>query len=107
VGKLGKILGPRGLMPSPKAGTVTKDIKKAIKELKAGKIEFKVDKNSLINVIAGKLSFKKENLIENIKSIISAINRAKPPGAKGIYIKFLSVSSTMGPGLKIDLGTVL
>jgi large subunit ribosomal protein L1 len=107
VGKLGKILGPRGLMPSPKSGTVTKDIAKAIKELKAGKIEFKVDKNSLINVVAGKLSFKKEDLIENIKSIISAINRAKPPGAKGIYMKFLSVSSTMGPGLKIDLGTVI
>lgn len=103
VGKLGKILGPRGLMPTPKAGTVTEDVVKAIKELKAGKIEFKLDKNNLINSIVGKLSFKAADLIENIQALINAILKAKPAGAKGIYIKSMALSSTMGPGLKLNL----
>lgn len=106
VGKLGKVLGPRGLMPSPKAGTVTQDVAKAVEELKAGKIEFKLDKTALINNIVGKLSFKAEDIVENIKSLIQAIKRAKPAGAKGIYILSFNVSSTMGPGLKIDLQSI-
>ena len=107
VGKLGKVLGPRGLMPTPKAGTVTNDPSKAIKELKAGKIEFKIDKNGLINNMVGKLSFKAEELIENIKMLVLAINRAKPSGAKGVYIKSLAISSTMGPGFKIDIQSLV
>lgn len=106
VGKLGKVLGPRGLMPSPKAGTVTQDVAKAVEEVKAGKIEFKLDKTSLINNIVGKLSFKAEDLVENIKALLQAIKRAKPAGAKGIYIHSFNVSSTMGPGLKIDLQSI-
>ena len=106
VGKLGKVLGPRGLMPSPKAGTVTQDVAKAIEELKAGKVEFKLDKTALINNIVGKLSFKAEDIVENIKALIQAIKRAKPAGAKGIYILSFNVSSTMGPGLKIDLQSI-
>lgn len=103
VGKLGKILGPRGLMPTPKAGTVTTDIAKAVTEIKAGKIEFKVDKSSLINAAVGKLSFNPSQIIENILEYLKAIVRAKPASAKGVYIKSLFVSSTMGPGLKINL----
>ena len=106
VGKLGKILGPRGLMPSPKAGTVTQDVAKAVEEVKAGKIEFKLDKSALINNIVGKLSFKAEDIVENIKALIQAINRAKPPGSKGIYIKSFTLASTMGPGMKIDLQSI-
>lgn len=107
VGKLGKVLGPRGLMPTPKAGTVTADVTKAVKELKTGRIEFKIDKNGLINNIIGRLSFKTEDLIENIKAFITAVNRAKPAGAKGVYIKSFAVSSSMGPGFKIDLQSIL
>lgn len=103
VGKLGKVLGPRGLMPSPKSGTVTMDVAKAIEELKAGKIEFKLDKSALFNNIVGKLSFRAEDLVENINALVQAIKKAKPAGAKGIYIKSCSLSSTMGPGMKIDL----
>ena len=103
VGKLGKILGPRGLMPTPKAGTVTTDVAKAVKELKAGKVEFKVDKSSVINNMIGKLSFKLEALLENIDAIVSAIQRAKPSSSKGVYVKSMHVSSTMGPGIKIDV----
>jgi large subunit ribosomal protein L1 len=106
VGKLGKVLGPRGLMPSPKAGTVTQDVAKAIEELKAGKIEFKLDKSSLINNIVGKISFKAQDVVENLQAFIQAIKRAKPAGAKGIYIQSLHISSTMGPGLKIDLQSI-
>lgn len=107
VGKLGKVLGPRGLMPTPKAGTVTTDVAKAVQELKAGKVEFKVDKSSVINNMVGKLSFKLEALLENIDAIVSAIQRAKPASAKGVYVKSMFVSSTMGPGLKIDLAKVV
>lgn len=103
VGKLGKFLGPRGLMPSPKAGTVTNNVVQAVKELKAGKIEFKVDKSGVINAILGKKSFSTKNLIENTDSLLKAIQRLKPASAKGIYMKSLFLSSTMGPGLKVQI----
>ena len=100
--KLGKILGPRGLMPSPRAGTVTTDVGRAVKEAKAGKVEFKMNKLGGIQVSVGKLSFEENAIVENAKSVIDAINRAKPQTAKGHYIKSVYVSSTMGPGLKLD-----
>jgi len=100
--KLGKILGPRGLMPSPRAGTVTKHVGKAVKEAKAGKVEFKMNKLAGVNVSVGKISFPEKSLIENAKTVIDAVNRAKPQAAKGTYIKNICVSSTMGPGLKLD-----
>lgn len=103
VGKLGKVLGPRGLMPTPKAGTVTNDVAKAVDELKAGKIEFKVDKHAGIHTAVGKLSFTADKLVENVKALLHAIMRAKPAAAKGQYIRTLALSSTMGPGLMIDL----
>ena len=106
VGKLGKILGPRGLMPSPKVGTVTDQLQKAIKEAKAGKLDFKVDRTGVVNVGIGKISFPVEHLIENINTFIDALYRAKPASARGQYIKKMAVSTTMGPGLKIDLGEV-
>jgi large subunit ribosomal protein L1 len=104
VGKLGKVLGPRGLMPTPKAGTVTTDLTKAIQELKGGKIEFKIDRNGVINNAVGKLSFAAERLGENIRAFLHAVARAKPASAKGHFLRSLVLSSTMGPGLKIDLG---
>lgn len=103
VGKLGKVLGPRGLMPTPKAGTVTADVAKAIQEVKAGKIEYKSDKTGVINSLVGKLSFDKEKLIGNIHALLSAISKSKPATAKGQFLKTMALSSTMGPGLKIDL----
>lgn len=103
VGKLGKVLGPRGLMPTPKAGTVTTDIAKALKELKAGKIEFKLDRNGVVNTMVGKLSFAADKLTENLLAFLQAVQRAKPASAKGHYMKSAVLSSTMGPGLKIDL----
>lgn len=106
VGKLGKVLGPRGLMPTPKAGTVTADVAKAVAEVKAGKIEFKSDKSAVINNMVGKLSFQKEMLLENIKTFLSAVGKSRPATAKGQFVKSISISSTMGPGLKIDLHTV-
>jgi large subunit ribosomal protein L1 len=102
VGKLGKVLGPRGLMPTPKAGTVTTDVATAVQEIKKGKIEFKLDKHGVFNNGVGKLSFSKEALLENMRALLSAIVRAKPASAKGQYIVSIAVSSTMGPGLKID-----
>lgn len=102
VGKLGKILGPRGLMPTPKAGTVTNDIASAIAEIKAGKIEFKLARHGVINNGIGKLSFAKDKLIENFKALLQAIMRAKPSSAKGHYLKSIIISSTMGPGIKVD-----
>lgn len=102
VGKLGKILGPRNLMPSPKAGTVTNDIGEAVSRVKAGQIEFKMDKTSVVNCPVGKLSFNEEDLQVNVEALMSAILRARPSTAKGQYIRGLYVSSTMGPGLKLD-----
>lgn len=102
VGKLGKVLGPRGLMPTPKTGTVTTDVTKAVQELKAGKIEFKLDRHGVINVAVGKLSFAADLLVENIRAFLVAVQRAKPATAKGHYLKLMHLSSTMGPGLKID-----
>lgn len=106
VGKLGKILGPRGLMPTPKAGTVTTDVSRAVKDIKKGKIEFKVDKNGVINNFVAKVSFSKEQIVENIEALLQAVNRVKPTTSKGQYLRSLYISSTMGPGLKIDLNSV-
>ena len=102
IGKLGKVLGPRKLMPSPKAGTVTNDIKKAVNEIKTGKVEFRVDKFGIIHVSVGKLSFDSDKLVENTKVCMDAILKAKPVSVKGTYFKKLTISSTMSPGLKID-----
>lgn len=106
VGKLGKILGPRGLMPSPKAGTVTTEVGKAVSELKAGKIEFKNDKSGNIHNLVGKLSFEKEKLVENLEAFLAAVAKSKPSATKGNLFLSLFISSTMGPGLKIDLSSV-
>ena len=102
VGRLGKILGPRGLMPNPKAGTVTTDIAKAIKEAKAGKIEYRLDKTNIIHCVIGKASFGAEKLLENFETLMGAIVKAKPEASKGQYIKSCVVSSTMGPGIKLN-----
>ena len=102
VGKLGKILGPRGLMPNPKTGTVTMDIAKAVTEVKAGKIEFRVEKNGIIHNSIGKVSFSKGKIIENARVFLEAILKAKPQAAKGTYMKKVTLTSTMGPGIKLD-----
>ncbi|MGF7431861.1 50S ribosomal protein L1 [Thermoanaerobacterium thermosaccharolyticum] len=107
VGRLGKVLGPKGLMPNPKAGTVTFDIEKAVKDVKAGKIEYRVDKNSIIHVPIGKVSFGQEKLVENLKTIMDAIIRSKPAAAKGQYLKSVVLSSTMGPGIKVNPQRIL
>ncbi len=106
LGKLGKVLGPRGLMPTPKAGTVTTDVAKAVQEVKAGKIEYKVDKTGNINNAVGKVSFKKEALVDNLNTYLSAVARSKPSSSKGVFLRSLYLSTTMGPGLKIDLQSV-
>jgi large subunit ribosomal protein L1 len=103
VGKLGKILGPRGLMPNPKLGTVTFDIAKAVKEIKAGKVEYKAEKAGIVHVSIGKVSFDSKKLRENAKAIIDSIVKAKPATSKGKYLKKLSISSTMGPGISVDI----
>ena len=102
VSKLGKILGPRGLMPNPKVGTVTFDVGKAVKEIKAGKVEFKVEKAGIVHVPVGKASFGFDRLFENVKALLEVILRVKPPTSKGIYLRSITLSSTMGPGVKID-----
>ena len=102
VGRLGKVLGPRGLMPNPKTGTVTNDVTAAIKEIKAGKIEFRTDKTALVHVPVGKLSFPVDKLVENAQTVINSVLRAKPSAAKGKYIKGITLSSTMGPGISLD-----
>lgn len=102
VGRLGKVLGPRGLMPNPKAGTVTTDIAKAVKEAKAGKIEYRLDKTNIIHCPIGKASFGKEKLLENFDALLGAIVKAKPAAAKGQYIKSCVVSTTMGPGIRLN-----
>ena len=101
VGRIGKILGPKGLMPNPKSGTVTMDVTKAVKEIKAGKVEYRLDKTNIIHVAFGKKSFGAEKLVENYNTLFEAIVKAKPAAAKGQYIRSISVSSTMGPGVKI------
>ena len=106
VGKLGKVLGPRGLMPNPKTGTVTMDVARAVKEVKAGKVEFRVDKTGIIHCPLGKVSFDAEKLAENAHALISSIIKAKPATAKGRYVHSIVVSSTMGPGIPIDLASV-
>ena len=107
VGRLGKILGRRGLMPNPKSGTITFDIERAIKEVKAGRVEFKVDKGGLIHVPIGKASFEPEALLDNLAALVDAVNRARPSGAKGQYLRSLTIASTMGPGIRVDLPAVL
>jgi large subunit ribosomal protein L1 len=102
VGKLGKVLGPRGLMPNPKTGTVTVDIAKAVREIKAGKVEFRVDKTGIIHAPLGKVSFPSQNLIENAHALVDSVVKAKPSAAKGKYLKRVTMSSTMGPGIDID-----
>jgi large subunit ribosomal protein L1 len=106
VGRIGKILGPRGLMPNPKTGTVTPDIGKAVKEIKAGKLEFRVDKAGIVHVPVGKASFNSEQLIDNARAVLTSILRAKPASAKGNYLRGVTISTTMGPGVKIDLSQV-
>jgi len=103
VGALGRVLGPRGLMPNPKAGTVTMDVAKAVKEVKAGKIDFKVDKYGIIHIGIGRVSFTKEQIAENAKEILTIINKLKPSAAKGTYIHSITLSSTMTPAIKLDL----
>jgi large subunit ribosomal protein L1 len=102
VGKLGKVLGPRGLMPNPKTGTVTTDIARAVKEIKAGKVEFRVDKTGIIHAPLGKMSFQANALVENAHALVDSIVKAKPAAAKGKYLRSVTVSSTMGPGVRID-----
>ena len=102
VGRLGKVLGPRGLMPNPKAGTVTLDVAKAVKEIKAGKIEFRVDKTGNVHAPIGKVSFSAPQLADNVQAFMETIVRAKPAAAKGTYIRSATISSTMGPGVKLD-----
>lgn len=102
VGRLGKVLGPRGLMPNPKTGTVTNDVAAAIREIKAGKVEFRTDKTALVHVPVGKISFPPEKLIDNAMTVITSVVRAKPSAAKGKYIKGITLSSTMGPGIALD-----
>ena len=106
VGKLGKILGPRGLMPNPKTGTVSFDVAQAVREIKAGKVEFRVDKTSIIHVAVGKLSFADDKLADNARTLIQAVLKAKPSSAKGKYVRSIYVSSTMGPGVAIDPAAV-
>jgi large subunit ribosomal protein L1 len=106
VGRLGKVLGPRGLMPNPKTGTVTLDVEKAVREVKAGKVEFRVDKTGIIHCAVGKASFDAGKLEENAQALIQTVIKAKPATAKGRYVKSIVISSTMGPGIHIDLGSV-
>jgi large subunit ribosomal protein L1 len=107
VGKLGKILGRRGLMPNPKAGTITFDLERAVKEVKGGRVEFKVDKSAIIHVPVGKASFEPEALVANLAALVDAVSRAKPSGAKGQYMKGLTIASTMGPGIRVDVPAIL
>ncbi|MEE3135824.1 MAG: 50S ribosomal protein L1 [Candidatus Neomarinimicrobiota bacterium] len=106
LGKLGKVLGPKGLMPNPKSGTVTMDVTNAVRELKSGKIEIRVEKNGIIHTQCGKSSFQENALVENIRTIYDTVMKAKPASVKGTYLKKISVSSTMGPGIKVDQGSI-
>ncbi len=107
VGRLGRILGRRGLMPNPKSGTITFDIERAVNEVKGGRVEFKVDKTAIIHVPFGKTSFSDEALVENLAALVDAVNRARPSGAKGQYLRGLTVASTMGPGIRVDIPAIL
>ena len=107
LGRLGKILGPKGLMPNAKTGTVTMDITKAVNEIKAGKVEYRVDKTGNIQMLVGKVSFDAEKLVENVKTIYALILKLKPSTVKGVYIKNMAISTTMGPGIKVDQDSVL
>ena len=102
VGKLGRVLGPKGLMPNPKTGTVTMDVKKAVEEIKAGKVEYRAEKSGIVHAAIGKVSFDTEKLVENFKALHDALIKAKPASSKGTYFKTVAVSSTMGPGIKVD-----
>jgi len=106
VGRLGKVLGPRGLMPNPKTGTVTLEVAKAVREIKAGKVEFRVDKTAIVHAPVGKVSFGADKLLENAKTLIDTVIKAKPAAAKGRYVKSIALSSTMGPGVRVDLASV-
>lgn len=106
VGRLGKVLGPKGLMPNPKSGTVTMDVQKALEEIKAGKVEYRLDKANIIHVIIGKCSFNEEQLVENANALIQVVAKAKPAAAKGQYFKSVTVTSTMGPGVKISTASL-
>ena len=107
VGRLGKKLGPRGLMPSPKAGTITFDLAKTIREVKAGRVEFKIDRTSLLHIPAGKLSFNEDALMQNIASVFDAVARARPTGAKGTYVKSVVLTSTMSPSIRLDTSAAM
>ena len=106
VGRLGKVLGPRGMMPNPKIGTVTMDVASAVKGAKGGSVEFRVEKAGIVQAGVGKASFSEDNLVANIRAFVDAVNKAKPAGAKGHYINRVSISSTMGPGVKVDMATL-
>jgi large subunit ribosomal protein L1 len=106
VGRLGKVLGPRGLMPNPRVGTVTMDVANAVKGAKGGSVEFRVESAGILQAGVGKASFSEDKLVENIKAFADAVNKAKPAGAKGHYINRVSLSSTMGPGVKVDMATL-
>jgi len=101
IGRLGRVLGPKGLMPNPKSGTVTFDVEKAVKEIKAGKVEYRLDKNNIVHCSIGKVSFEDEKLADNLKALMDAVVKAKPSAAKGTYLKSITVTSTMGPGIKL------
>jgi len=107
VGRLGKILGRRGLMPNPKAGTITFDLDRAVREVKGGRVEFKVDKAGIIHTAFGKSSFETDALVANLAALVDAINRAKPTGAKGQYLRGLTIAATMGPGIRVDVPALL
>ena len=107
VGRLGKILGRRGLMPNPKAGTITFDLDRAVREVKGGRVEFKVDKSAILHVAVGKTSFEAPAIVDNLAAFVDAVNRAKPAGAKGQYLRSLTIASTMGPGIRLDVPAVL
>ncbi len=106
VGKLGKVLGPKGLMPNPKLGTVTPDVKKAVSDAKGGAIEFRAEKTGIVHAGVGKASFDDKKIIENVQALVNAIQKARPSGAKGTYVEKISITSTMGPGIKLDIGQI-